>query len=215
MYDEQIKDARILIVDDQPLNVQLLETILSRIGFTNFRSTLDAREAFALFQEMQPDIVLLDLNMPYRSGFEVLKEIKSFLPPEAFLPVLVLTGEPTAAAKRHALSIGATDLLAKPFDPSEVLVRICNLLKARTLHLQVQNQNQLLEKMVAERTHELQDALAELKATQQQLVRQERLHAFSEMAGGVVHDFNNALMAVVGYSDLLLGSPELVDDPEI
>jgi signal transduction histidine kinase len=215
MYDECIKDARILIVDDQAGSVQLLENILARIGFTKFRSTTDSRFAFSLFQEFGPDIVLLDLNMPHRSGFEVLKEIKAFLPADAFLPVLVLTGEPTASAKRHALSIGATDLLAKPYDASEVLVRICNLLKARTLHLQVQNQKHELEKIVAERTRDLQQALAELKATQQQLVRQERLHAFSEMAGGVVHDFNNALMAVVGYSDLLLGSPELLSDPAV
>src|SRR5206468_1441763 len=98
--------------------------------------------------------------------FDVLKQMKDFIPADAYLPVLVLTGEPTAAAKRRALSIGATDLLAKPYDASEVLVRICNLLKARTLHLQVQSHNQRLEQMVAERTRELEAAVAELKSTQ-------------------------------------------------
>ncbi len=215
MYDEQIKSSRILIVDDQLGNVQLLESILERVGFTRIQSVTDSRQALAYFQEFQPDIVLLDLNMPYLTGFDILKLLKDFIPPEAFLPVLVLTGEPTNAAKRRALSIGATDLLAKPFDASEVLVRICNLLKSRHLHLQVQSHNQLLEQKVAERTKELESAVAELQNTQRQLVRQERLHAFSEMAGGVVHDFNNALMSIVGYSDLLLGSPELIEDREV
>src|SRR5688572_14985754 len=126
MYEDHIKNSRILIVDDQIGNVQLLESILERIGFTQVRSTTDSREAMPIFQEYQPDIVLLDLNMPHLTGFDVLKLLRDFIPTEAFLPILVLTGEPTAAAKRRALSIGATDLLAKPYDASEVLVRICN-----------------------------------------------------------------------------------------
>ncbi len=214
MYDEQVKSSRILIVDDQVANVHLLVSILARVGFTNIQNTSDSRQALAVFQEFQPDIVLLDLNMPHLSGFDVLKQLRNFISPETYLPVLVLTGEPTAAAKRRALGIGATDLLSKPFDASEVLVRICNLLKTRSLHMLVQNQNQLLEEKVAERTHELADALQELKETQRQLLSQARLHAFSEMAGGVVHDFNNALMSVVGYSDLLLSTPALMEDRE-
>src|SRR5206468_2191251 len=80
---------------------------------------------------------------------------------------------------------------------------------------QIQNQNQLLEERVAARTAELQQALAELKATQHQVVQQERLRAFGEMAGGVVHDFNNALMSVIGYSELLLADEELLGDREV
>src|SRR5215213_5159319 len=215
MYDDQIKNARILIVDDQLGNVKLLESMLDRVGFTQLRSTTDARETLPLFQEFDPDILLLDLNMPHLSGFEILKQLRGLIPADAYLPILILTAEPTAAVKRRALAMGAADLLEKPYDSSEVLVRICNLLKTRILHLQVQNQNQLLEEMVAERTRELEDALAELKESQRQLLTQARLHAFSEMAGGVVHDFNNALMSVVGYSDLLLSSPELIDDREV
>ena len=213
MFEDFLKTARILIVDDQVGNICLLQNVLTRMGFTALESTTDPRETVRLVQEFEPDIILLDLNMPHLNGVEVLQQISPLLtdPP---LPVLVLTGETSVALKRRALAMGATDLLPKPFDTSEVLVRIRNLLRTRYLHMQVQAEKAALEVKVAERTQTLEATLAELKTTQQQLLQQARLHAFSEMAGGVVHDFNNTLMAVVGYSELLLNGPELLDDRE-
>jgi signal transduction histidine kinase len=92
----------------------------------------------------------------------------------------------------------------KPFDPSEVSMRIRNLLQAHFLRLEIQEQNQLLEDRVRERTNQLENALADLRTAQKQAVQQERLSAFGEMAGGVVHDFSNALMSVIGYSEILM-----------
>jgi signal transduction histidine kinase len=212
MIEDQIKSALILIIDDQVANICLMQNILNRVGFTNVHSLTDSRMAFRTVTSLQPDLIVLDLNMPHVSGYEVLQQLDIVIGRDAYLPTLVITADGTTAAKRKALAAGATELLHKPFDAAEVIVRIRNLLKTRFLHLEVQGQNARLEEKVAERTRELSEAIAELKTTQQQVLAQERLRAFSEMAGGVVHDFNNALMAVIGYSDLLLSDESMLDD---
>lgn len=212
MNEVSLKTARILIVDDNVGNVALLESILGRIGYTNLRSTTDSRLVLGLVSDVQPDLIILDLTMPHFDGFEIMQQLEELIPHDTFLPILMLTADITAATKRKALASGATDFLHKPFDASEIFMRIRNLLQTRFLHLAGQNQNQLLEEKVTERTHELSAALAELKETQRYMLQQERLRAFNEMAGGIVHDFNNALMSVIGYSDLLLRDPESLDD---
>ncbi|MHA3772688.1 response regulator [Verrucomicrobiota bacterium sgz303538] len=212
--EDAMKTARILLVDDQIASVCLLQNVLNRLGFGNVKYLTDARTVLEEVLLNQPDLIILDLHMPFMSGYEVLQQLGVVIPRDAYLPVLVLTGDGTAPAKRRALAVGATDFLNKPFDVSEVFMRIRNLLRTRFLQMEVQSQNVLLEEKVAARTRELSEALSELKATQQRVLQQERLHAFSEMAGGVVHDFNNALMSVIGYSDLLLATPEVLEDRE-
>ena len=214
MTEDDLKQARILIIDDEVANLCLLQSVLNRTGFLNHTSISDSRRALEQILESQPDLVLLDLNMPHLSGFDVMQRMRAALPPDVYLPVLVLTAELTPEIKRRWLAAGATDLLQKPFDMSEVLMRIRNLVNTRLLHLELQKHNALLEHRVSERTEELSRALAELKQTQQQIVQQERLRAFGEMAGGIVHDFNNSLMSIIGYSDLLLHDPAMLDDRE-
>ena len=203
---------RILIVDDNVANIALLRNMLERIGYTNLRSTTDSREVLAETATFKPDLILLDLMMPNLDGFEVMQQLRNLIPRSTYLPILVLTADVAAATKRKALASGATDLLHKPFDTSEIFMRIRNLLHTRFLYLEGQNQNQLLEQKVAERTMELSAALETVKQTQQLMVQQERLRAFGEMAGGVVHDFNNALMSVIGYTELLIQDPAALDD---
>jgi putative two-component system response regulator len=154
--------ARILIVDDQPSNVLLLEGILQEEDYSDFRGITDSRQALPVFIEYEPDLILLDLQMPYADGFEVMKQLRAHLPPGAFLPILVLTADITSEAKRQALAQGATDFLTKPFDQTEVVLRIRNLLQTRALHLQLQNQNQSLEQKVRERTAELEETQVEI-----------------------------------------------------
>jgi signal transduction histidine kinase len=204
MNDAILKDAHILMVDDDVGSTCLMENFLSRIGYTNLHSLNDPTAIFEEIESFKPDLLLLDLNMPGLTGFEILDVFRKDQPKEDQIPVLVLTGDPTAKNKRRALAAGATDLLVKPFDTSEMSMRIWNLLRAHFLRLEIEKQNRSLEHRVKERTHELEKALEDLHATQRQLVRQERLSAFGEMAGGIVHDFSNALMSVIGYSDILL-----------
>ena len=210
--EDDLKKARILIVDDDVGIICLLQSVLNRTGFVNHTSLTDSREAIQRIFELQPDLILLDLNMPNVTGFDVLHELRTNLPPTAFLPVLVITGESDARTKRKSLAAGATDFLQRPFDMTELLMRIRNLLRTRLLHLELEKQNIVLEQKVSERTAELSSALTELKETQKQIVQQERLRAFGEMAGGVVHDFNNALISIIGYSDLLMDDPDILAD---
>ena len=200
-------NARLLIIDDSVANISLLRNILNRLSFTQIDTITDSRETFARVEEFRPDLIILDLNMPHLDGFAVMQQLHKVIPRDTFLPVLVLTADATAETKRKALSGGATDLLTKPFNSSELFMRIRNLLQIRFLHLQLRGQNETLELKVAERTRELRE-------TQDQIVAQERLRAFGEMAGGIVHDFNNALMAVIGYSEMLLNDDDMLRDIE-
>ncbi len=199
-----ISKARVLLVDDESSNVRLLERILEMIGCSAVWSTNDPRQALALFLEHEPDIVLLDLHMPYLDGFQLLEQFKAVIEPECYLPILVLTADITMETKRRALAAGAKDLVTKPIDHSEVLLRMKNLLENRFLHQALQRQNGMLEQQVRERTAQLEATLLELRSTQESVVRQERLSALGMMAGGIAHDFNNALTMVLGYSELLL-----------
>jgi putative two-component system response regulator len=153
--------ARILVIDDQELNLDVLTRILERAGFTNFRTLTDPELFMEVFVDYAPDLVLLDLHMPKRDGFEILKDLAPHLA-DTFLPVLMLTGDASAEAKKGALSLGAKDFLTKPFDPGEVLLRIHNLLETRTLYLSLESHNAELEHRVRERTRELEQSQGEV-----------------------------------------------------
>ncbi len=212
MLRTTLSKAKILIIDDEQANVRLLERILELIGATRVRSTFDAREAMAVYWDFKPDLVLLDLHMPHVSGFEIMEQIKALSPSDNPVPVLVLTADITTKTKHRALAAGAKDFLTKPMDQSEVLLRIRNLLENRFLHIQLQNQNILLEEQVHERTAQLEDTLSKLRLAQNAAIRQERLSALGTMAAGIAHDFNNALTLILGYSDLLLSGYETQPD---
>lgn len=152
----------ILIVDDQENNVRILERMLRKDGYERLFGTTDPRQAVGLFREHSPDLVLLDLHMPYLDGFAVLEQLRPFIPEHCYLPILVLTADISSESKQRALSAGAKDFLAKPFDAVEVLLRIRNLLEARYLYLQLQAQNDVLEQKVLERTLELEEAQVEI-----------------------------------------------------
>ena len=158
MNETAVESARILIVDDEETNVRLLERILDRAGYTNIESTTDPGGVLRLFTWYQPDLLLLDLHMPHLSGFEVMRQLQQLIPAGTYLPILVLTADASPGAKERSLSDGAKDFLTKPFDATEVMLRVRNLLETRFLHLQLQNQNQNLEDRVRQRTQELEEA---------------------------------------------------------
>ena len=160
--DVDLTSSRILIVDDQEANVRLLEFILDSAGFREYRHTTDSRQVLHLWASFQPDLILLDLQMPHLDGFKVMEQLATELPSHVYLPILVLTADISTQAKQKALSSGASDFLSKPLDAIEVILRIKNLLRTRWLNAELQQHNQTLEAKVQERTARLAEAQLEI-----------------------------------------------------
>lgn len=153
--------------------------------------------------------------MPELDGIQLVEQLRNYLPRETCMPILVLTGSTDPQIKRRALLAGATDILFKPLDCSELQMRIRNSLMTPPA---VSGDSGPKSRLGASRRgahQQVQKALSDLSDSQRQIVQQERLRAFGEMAGGVCHDFNNALMSIIGYSELLLQDTTLADDREL
>ena len=164
VVDSILRALKILIVDDQEANVQLLEQLLRREGYARIKSTTDPRQALPTFQEFQPDLLLLDLMMPHLDGYAVMQKLRPLIPSGSFLPILVITADVSTPTKHRALADGATDFLTKPIDVTEVVLRVHNLLKTRYLHRQLEGENERLEVKVRERTWELEGTQLEVLA---------------------------------------------------
>jgi diguanylate cyclase (GGDEF)-like protein/PAS domain S-box-containing protein len=195
-----ILQARILIVDDQEVNVQLLQFLLSSTGYTAVSATMDPGVVAAWHAEHHYDLIILDLHMPGLSGFDVMEALKP-LETEAYLPVLVVTAEPDK--KLAALEAGARDFVSKPFDPVEVLTRIRNMLEVRLMHREARDYNQLLERTVRERTAELQRFRSAMDATVDAIF-------LLDAATLALVDVNDGACRMLGYTRaaLLQQSPE-------
>ena len=158
----ELHHKNIVIVDDEEANIVILKGILQRAGYKQIIAFQDARLFFERFHVIQPDLMLLDFHMPHISGFEVMSWIHEQLPEDAYFPVLMLTADSRTEIKQKALSSGAKDFLTKPYDRTEVLLRIQNLLEARHFHQQLMMQNEWLEKKVKQRTVQLENAQIEM-----------------------------------------------------
>ena len=156
-----ILGARILVVDDQESNVQLLEGVLGEAGYTCVRSTMNPQEVCALHRENRYDLILLDLQMPGMDGFAVMTGLKTS-DADSYLPVIVLTAQP--GHKLRALQAGARDFISKPFDLVEVKTRIRNMLEVRLLYRKLENYATVLEQAVQERTAELRESEARYRS---------------------------------------------------
>ena len=162
MRPDQLKHARILVVDDEEANVQALTRLLARTGYQDVEATSDSRMAESILLAFKPDLILLDLHMPHMDGFQVMARIRPHIPKNAYLPILILTGDQDQEVRQRALASGAKDFVTKPFEVTEVLLRMRNLLETRFLHKQLARQNETLEVKVRERTGELAEAQAEI-----------------------------------------------------
>ncbi|MFK5913954.1 MAG: response regulator [Woeseiaceae bacterium] len=161
MLDEKtIKEAKILVVDDQPANVTLIEKMLDIGGYINVISTTDPTQVESLYLEQGSDLVMLDLNMPVMDGYQVIEKIREVDPD--YPPIIVLTAQSDRESRIKALDMGARDFLAKPFDRVELMTRIRNMLEVRIMTKAMKNQNQILDEMVKERTQELNDTRLEV-----------------------------------------------------
>lgn len=155
------RPAKILVIDDQEQNIRLLTRILEKDGYEHVRWTTNAAEALPIYTEFNPDLVLLDVHMREKDGFQVLEEIVAHNG-RSHVPVLMITADDSADVKRRALALGAKDFVGKPFDSAEVLLRIRNLLETQFLYQRLRDQNADLERKVAERTQELEQSQLEV-----------------------------------------------------
>lgn len=175
--NDRLAECTILLVDDEEANLDLLEGLLESAGYARLVRTDDAREVLSLAARHAPDLVLLDLHMPRRHGLDLLTDLRAATPPGDYRPILVLTADATPEARDLALSRGASDFVTKPFDATEVLLRVEHLLDARVLHLEERAARARAEEATRER---------------------ERLLAV------VAHDLRNPLAVVSMYAETLL-----------
>lgn len=195
---EQARNATVLVVDDQPVNIQLLKVLLREAGYTKIVSTTEPRDALGLYLQHQPDIVLLDLQMPHLDGFGVMAQLQAH-ESSAFVPILVLTAEVDPAVRYRALQSGARDFLNKPFDRTETAARIRNLIELRQLYLHKARHAEELELKVAERT-------SELRATQLEII-----HRLGHAAEYKDNETGNHIIRMSLYTRILASRTGMTD----
>lgn len=157
MLKNKIEDGKILIIDDEPGNVKIFKRVLQGAGFKNVTSITDPLKAVETYEKFRPDLILLDLKMPKLDGFGVMQALKE-VETETYLPILVLTAQRDDATRLLALESGAKDFISKPFEMTEALTRVRNMLEVRLLHNEVRENNLELEYRVRERTRELEES---------------------------------------------------------
>lgn len=166
---EPIMDSRIMIVDDEPANIMVVRKYLRDVGYTDFVCTSDSTEALDTIRQREPDLLLLDIMMPRVTGLDVLRALRLVKETE-HLPVLILTASTDSETKQDALHLGATDFLAKPVDPSDLIPRVRNALLVKAYQDRLANHVDQLEQDVRKRTAELE------------VSRQEIIHALARVA---------------------------------
>jgi putative two-component system response regulator len=162
-------DARILVVDDQPANLKFAASVLRQAGYTNFETIGDPREVVPSVQSGGADLILCDLHMPRLDGYGVMKALEDVIPENSYVPIVILTADTTIEARQRALALGAKDFLTKPLDPTEMVLRIANLLETRSLHLRLRAHSDRLEDVVVQRTAALSAALERVESMQEDL----------------------------------------------
>ncbi len=192
---QQVRDASILIVDDNQSNVDLLREILSHDGYTRVVGETDPRKVPALCAAEAFDLLLIDIRMPHMSGFELMERLKPVFGDD-YVPVLVLTAQTDQDTRRKSLELGANDFLTKPFIAWELLHRVRNMVEIRKLYRRAAEQNRELEHRVSERTAELSDALeAARKADRAKL----------DFLAVMSHELRTPLNSIIGFADVLAG----------
>ncbi|MCR9201252.1 MAG: response regulator [Planctomycetaceae bacterium] len=191
-------DAKIMIVDDEPLNVMTFRQHLKGEGYSNFVTTEDATKALPLVRKESPDILLLDIHMPEVSGLDILR-VMGLDPALQHIPVLILTASTDPKTRRRALDLGAVDFLSKPIDPNELIPRVRNAIILKKHFDMVANEAARLEQQVERRTRQLE------------VTRQQLILSLARAAEHRDDDTGNHVIRVGRYAALIareMGYPE-------
>lgn len=184
--------ASVLVVDDDPRNIELLTHVLEPQGFSVLAAE-DSEDGLALARLHLPDVILLDVLMPRLDGYEVCRRLKAD-PVTLYIPVVLITALRGARERARGAEAGADEFISKPFDAVELVTRVKSLVRIKRLYDQLRTANAELEQRVAERTAELQRALAELREL-------DRLK--SEFITNVAHELRTPVLHVKGTVTLL------------
>ena len=192
------RDSRVMIVDDEGVNIEIVKAYLEEEGFENFITTTKSTEAVDIVRSERPDILLLDIKMPEVSGLQILESLRSDRDLR-MIPAIVLTAATDPQTKLRALRLGASDFLAKPVDPSELMLRLENVLAAKAYQDHLAKYSEQLERQVKLRTQELVRS------------RQEAIHCLARAGEYRDDDTGHHVTRVGRYSALIakeLGFPE-------
>jgi putative two-component system response regulator len=175
------KRAKIMIVDDEPINVEVVRECLAGVGYSRFVTLSDPREVLPHITEDEPDVILLDIMMPHINGLEILRLLRND-PQKAYIPVLILTA--AEEEQLNALELGATDVLGKPVSATSLIARVRNALVIKAHHDHLVGYAEELESEVHKRTTKLRRQTARLRRRSAELdvSRLELIHCLARAA---------------------------------